>query len=79
VKRSPHGTPPGAARSRREGVIERRRRVLAVIWGAVAVIITGLYPERAQRFLVGAYRYVVRVEAYVGNLTDRYAPFRMAP
>ena len=53
--------------------------VVAVLWGTVAVIITGVYPERAQRFLVGAYRYVVRVETYVGILTDQYPPFRLAP
>lgn len=53
--------------------------VLAVLWAAVAVIITANYPERAQTFLVGAYRYAVRVEAYVGTLTDQYPPFRLAP
>ena len=53
--------------------------VLAVLWASLVVIITGMYPGRAQGFLVGAYRYVVRVEAYVGNPTDRYPPFRLAP
>jgi roadblock/LC7 domain-containing protein len=46
--------------------------------GAVAVLVTGRYPTRARSFLVGAYRYGTRVEAYVGLLTDQYPPFRLA-
>jgi hypothetical protein len=52
--------------------------VVAVLWGAVAVVATGQYPERARTFLVGAYRYCLRVEAYVGLLTDEYPPFSLA-
>lgn len=52
--------------------------VLTILWGAVAVIVTGEYPEGARRFLVGAYRYCLRVETYVGLLTDEYPPFRVA-
>jgi hypothetical protein len=51
---------------------------VTVLWGAVAVVVTGEYPERARRFLVGAYRYCLRVEAYVGLLTDEYPPFSLA-
>ena len=29
-------------------------------------------------FLVGVYRYGLRVQAYVGLLTDTYPPFRLA-
>ena len=50
---------------------------LAVIAGLVAVPITGQYPDRLRRFLVSTYRYALRVEAYVGFLTDRYPPFSL--
>jgi hypothetical protein len=36
------------------------------------------YPEAIRDFLVSAYRYALRVEAYVGLLTDRYPPFNFA-
>ena len=52
--------------------------VVTVVAGAVAVLATGRYPVRAQRFLVGSYRYGLRVQAYVGLLTDQYPPFRLA-
>ena len=52
--------------------------VVTVVGGAVAVVATGHYPDRARRFLVAAYRYGIRVQAYVGLLTDRYPPFRLA-
>ena len=39
---------------------------LGIIAGFVAVVITGEYPERIRDFLVSAYRYALRVEAYVG-------------
>ena len=51
---------------------------LGVIVGFVAVLVTGQYPEGIQGFLVSAYRYTLRVEAYVGFLTDRYPPFSLA-
>jgi Domain of unknown function (DUF4389) len=35
-------------------------------------------PEGIRGFLVSAYRYTLRVEAYVGFLTDRYPPFSLA-
>ncbi|MGE0795454.1 MAG: DUF4389 domain-containing protein [Microbacteriaceae bacterium] len=52
--------------------------VATVVAGALAVLVTGRYPAGARRFLVGAYRYGTRVEAYVGLLTDEYPPFRLA-
>lgn len=52
--------------------------VVTVVAGAVAVVVTGRYPEGARRFLVSAYGYGIRVEAYVGLLTDQYPPFRLA-
>lgn len=51
---------------------------VTVVTGAIAVLVTGRYPERARRFLVAAYRYGIRVQAYVGLLTDQYPPFRLA-
>ena len=50
---------------------------LGVIAGFVAVLVTGQYPQGLQGFLVSAYRYTLRVEAYVGFLTDRYPPFSL--
>jgi hypothetical protein len=52
--------------------------VLTVAWNAAVVLTTGHHSARARRFLVGAYRYSVRVQAYVGLLTDEYPPFRLA-
>ncbi|MEO6629374.1 MAG: DUF4389 domain-containing protein [Aquihabitans sp.] len=49
-----------------------------VIAGFVAVVFTGEYPEGLRNFLVSAYRYNFRVQAYVGLLTDQYPPFRLA-
>jgi Domain of unknown function (DUF4389) len=43
-----------------------------IIGGLFAVLFTGEYPEGIRGFLVSAYRYALRVEAYVGFLTDRY-------
>lgn len=48
---------------------------VVVIVGFFAVLITGEYPQRLRDFLVGVYRYNVRVHAYVGLLTDEYPPF----
>jgi len=42
------------------------------------VLVTGEYPEGIRGFGVSAYRYALRVEAYVGFLTDRYPPFSLA-
>ena len=51
---------------------------LGVIGGFFAVLFTGEYPQGIRNFLVDAYRYALRVEAYVGFLTDRYPPFSLA-
>lgn len=50
--------------------------ILAVLWALIAVLATGEYPERARAFLVGTYRYGLRVQAYI-VLTDQYPPFRL--
>jgi hypothetical protein len=49
-----------------------------VIAGFFAVVVTGEYPEGPRNFLVGAYRYNLRVQAYVGLLTDQYPPFTLS-
>jgi hypothetical protein len=51
---------------------------LGIVAGFFAVLITGAYPEGIREFLVSASRYALRVEAYVGFLTDRYPPFSLA-
>lgn len=52
--------------------------VFAFIGSFFAVVFTGEYPNGIRNFLVGVYRYGLRVEAYVGLLTDTYPPFRLA-
>ncbi len=52
--------------------------VFVVIGGFFAVVFTGEYPDGARNFLVGAYRYNLRVQAYVGLLTDQYPPFALS-
>jgi hypothetical protein len=49
----------------------------AVAVGFVAVVFTGQYPLGPRDFIVDAYRYGLRVQAYVGLLTDRYPPFSL--
>ncbi|HEX2127889.1 MAG TPA: DUF4389 domain-containing protein [Solirubrobacterales bacterium] len=44
-----------------------------------AVIITRRYPEGLYGFVVGAFRWMFRVQAYVLLLTDRYPPFSLQP
>ena len=50
---------------------------VGIVVGSFAVLIIGEYPDGIRRFLVSAYRYALRVEAYVGFLTDRYPPFSL--
>jgi hypothetical protein len=52
--------------------------VAVIIAGFFIVLITGEYPVRMRDFLVAVYRYSVRVQAYVGLLTDRYPPFALS-
>ncbi|HET6964526.1 MAG TPA: DUF4389 domain-containing protein [Acidimicrobiales bacterium] len=46
--------------------------------GFFAVLFTGEYPHGSRDFLVQVYRYGLRVQAYVGLLTDSYPPFSLA-
>jgi len=52
--------------------------VVGIVAGFFAVLVSGEYPEGIRDFLVDAFRYALRVEAYVGFLTDQYPPFRLA-
>jgi hypothetical protein len=47
----------------------------AVVVGFFAVLFTGNYPLGLRDFIVDVYRYGLRVQAYVGLLTDQYPPF----
>ena len=38
---------------------------------------TGQYPLGPRDFIVNVYRYGLRVQAYVGLLTDQYPPFAL--
>jgi len=52
--------------------------VVAVVVGFFAVLITGEYPEGVRDFVVGVTRWSLRVQAYVGLLTDEYPPFSLS-
>ncbi|MFF1695458.1 DUF4389 domain-containing protein [Streptomyces sp. NPDC058257] len=45
--------------------------------GFFAVLFTGEYPKGLRDILVGVYRYNLRVQSYVGLLTDTYPPFSL--
>jgi hypothetical protein len=49
--------------------------IFVTLFGFLAVVVSGTYPVGARDFLVGVYRYGLRVQAYVGLLTDQYPPF----
>ena len=60
------------------GAVLALASVVTLVASGAVVAVTGRYPESARRVIVGAYRYGVRVQAYVGPLTDQYPPFRLA-
>ena len=43
----------------------------------LAVLFTGQFPLGPRDFIVKAWRYGLRVQAYVGLLTDQYPPFSL--
>ena len=47
------------------------------IFGAVAVLFTGKYPEDIFKLVVGMNRWSYRVAAYAVLMTDQYPPFRL--
>jgi hypothetical protein len=51
--------------------------VFVVIASFFAVAASGEYPVRLRNFVVGVYRYNLRLQAYVGMLNDHYPPFAL--
>jgi hypothetical protein len=50
---------------------------VAVVIGFFAVLFTGQFPLGPRDFIVAVWRYGLRVQAYVGLLTDQYPPFAL--
>lgn len=50
---------------------------LLVFFAALALLFRGRYPGSIFDLVVGLDRWVIRVAAYVGLMTDRYPPFRL--
>lgn len=50
---------------------------IMVLVAAIVLLLTGTYPQPIYEFVMGMNRWVLRVAAYVGLMTDVYPPFRM--
>ncbi len=50
---------------------------IMAIFGAIALLFTGKYPESIFKLVIGMNRWSYRVCAYVALMTDQYPPFRL--
>lgn len=50
---------------------------LVFIVGQIVVLITGRYPRPLFDFVVGFYRWQMRINAFMIGLTDKYPPFAL--
>ena len=50
---------------------------MLVFIGAVALLFTGRFPRGIHQLVLGLDRWVLRVAAYAGLMTDAYPPFRL--